>query len=223
MLTIDTSNPKAAYIGNPKLFSSAPPIDFGETDLGYAGSQHKFLLKIPEGQVTIDAKRGQIFLIQGTHVKDISAPGSGMNRFITDNLNFKILKSFPDINIDNHYNGIGLHGVYDAKYDRILITKLDHTPLSEDIKYDGETRSFYYEWNTENGAIPEFIDSTSSNTYISNVYSGSSWKPVPDGVLKGKLGSIVQAIANSDYQKAVYISVLPPSLAIEGDIWFKPS
>jgi len=136
LLTIDTSNPQAAYIGNPKLFSGAPPIDFAETDLGYVGSQHKFLLKIPEGQITIDAKRGQIFLIQGTQVRDISGPGSGMNRFLTDNLNFNILKWFPDFPIDNHYKDIGLHGVYDAKYDRIIITKLDYSIINDNISYD---------------------------------------------------------------------------------------
>ncbi|MBC7088675.1 MAG: hypothetical protein H5T96_09470, partial [Tissierellales bacterium] len=139
LLTIDTSNPQAAYIGNSKLFSGAPPIDFAETDLGYVGSQHKFLLKIPKGQITIDAKRGQVFLIQGTQVRDLSAPGSGVNRFLTDNLNFNILKWFPDFPIDNHYKGIGLHGVYDAKYDRIIITKLDYSLLSDNITYsDGK-------------------------------------------------------------------------------------
>ena len=135
LLTIDTSNPQAAYIGNPKLFSGAPPIDFAETDLGYVGSQHKFLLKIPEGQITIDAKRGQVFLVQGNQAKDLSGPGSGMNRFLTDNLNFNILKWFPSFPIDNHFKGIGLHGVYDSKYDRILITKLDYSLLSEDVTY----------------------------------------------------------------------------------------
>ena len=45
MLTIDTSNPQAAYIGNPSLFRSSPPIDFAETDLGYVGSQNKMLIK----------------------------------------------------------------------------------------------------------------------------------------------------------------------------------
>ena len=44
LLTIDTSNPQAAYVGNPTLFR-IPPIDFAETDLGYVGSQHKMLLK----------------------------------------------------------------------------------------------------------------------------------------------------------------------------------
>ena len=62
LLTIDTSNPQAAYVGNPNIFKGAPPIDFAETDLGYVGSQNKFLLKIPQGQITVDAKRGQDIL-----------------------------------------------------------------------------------------------------------------------------------------------------------------
>ena len=72
LLTIDTSNPQAAYIGNPSLFRSSPPIDFAETDLGYVGSQNKFLLKIPQGQITVDAKRGQIFLLTGEGAKDLT-------------------------------------------------------------------------------------------------------------------------------------------------------
>jgi hypothetical protein len=145
MLTIDTSNPQAAYIGNPSLFRSAPPIDFAETDLGYVGSQNKFLLKIPQGQITVDAKRGQIFLISGTQAVDLTAFGSGVNRFMTDHLSFEILRYFPKVDIDNHFNGIGLHGVYDSKFDRVIITKLDYIPLDKDIKYDDVTKEFYLE------------------------------------------------------------------------------
>ena len=147
LLTIDTSNPQAAYIGNDSLFKSAPPIDFAETDLGYVGSQNKMLLKIPQGQVTIDAKRGQVFLIEGIGgaVTDLSAFGSGMNRFFTDHLAFEILRYFPKVNTDNHFNGVGLHGVYDSKYDRVIISKLDYIPLNKDIKYDEVTKEFYIE------------------------------------------------------------------------------
>ena len=144
LLTIDTSNPQAAYVGNPNMFS-APPIDFAETDLGYVGTQNKFLLKIPQGQITVDAKRGQIFLISGTQAVDLTGFGSGVNRFMTDHLPFKILKYFSNVNIDNHFNGIGLHGVYDSKFDRVIITKLDYVPLDEDIKYDEEAKEFYIE------------------------------------------------------------------------------
>lgn len=142
LLTIDTSNPQAAYIGNPNLFSSAPPIDFAETDLGYVGAQHKFMLKIPQGQVTIDAKRGQVFLIAGKAI-DLTAFNSGVNKFMKDELPFHILRTFPNVEIDNNFNGIGLHGVYDSRFERIIITKLDYAPLSKDIQYDEVDDSFY--------------------------------------------------------------------------------
>ena len=143
LLTIDTSNPQAAYIGNSRLFSSAPAVDFAETDLGYAGSQNKFLLKIPQGQITIDAKRGQVFLISGNAAVDITSFGSGVNRFFTDHLAFEILRYFPTVNTDNHFNGCGLHGVYDSKFERIIITKLDYIPINPNIKYDEATQDFY--------------------------------------------------------------------------------
>ena len=145
LLTIDTSNPQAAYLGNPTLFKGAPPIDFAETDLGYAGTQNKMLLKIPQGQVSVDAKRGQVFLINGTDAIDLSAFGSGLNRWFTDHLAFEILRYFPTAKIDNNFNGIGLHGVYDSKYDRVILTKLDYVPISDEVQYDDETDEYYIE------------------------------------------------------------------------------
>ncbi len=149
LLTMDTSNPQAAYLGNPNLFKGAPPIDFAETDLGYVGSQNKFLLKIPNGQITIDAKRGQVFLIEGTQAVDLSAFGSGMNRFFTDHLAFEILRYFPNADTDNHFNGVGLHGVYDSKFDRVIITKLDYIPLNPNIQYDPVFNEYYIEQGEE--------------------------------------------------------------------------
>lgn len=164
LLVMDTSNPQAAFVGNPKLFEGAPPIDFAETDLGYVGSQHKMLLKIPQGQITVDAKRGQVFLISGTQIEELSAFGSGLNRFFTDHLAFEILRYFPEINVDNHFMGLGLHGVYDSKYDRIILTKLDYIPRPEfkdQIKYDPETNEFYIE---EEVVIPTTTTSTTTTS-----------------------------------------------------------
>jgi hypothetical protein len=158
LLTIDTSNPQAAYIGNPQLFKGAPPIDFAETDLGYIGSQHKMLLRIPQGQISVDAKRGQVFLIQGTQAIDISGAGSGMNRFFVEHLPFMIDKSFPDINIDNHFKDIGLHGVYDAVYDRVILTKLDYVPKSSSVQYDYEEQKFYINKTLNNFTYREYIN-----------------------------------------------------------------
>jgi len=174
LLVINTSNPQAAYLGNPSLFSSTnpPPIDFAETDLGYVGSQNKFLLKIPNGQITIDAKRGQIFLIQGTQAMDISGFGSGLNRFFTDHLSFEILRYYPTVNVDNHFNGIGLHGVFDSKFERIIITKLDYIPQpGKQIYYDDAVQKFYI-----NRPV---AGNTSVKTYVNltdvNYFCNKSW------------------------------------------------
>lgn len=158
LLTIDTSNPKAAYIGNSKLFEGAPPVDFAETDLGYIGCQNKMILKIPQGQVTVDAKRGQVFLLSSQGATDLSAFGSGLNRFFTDHLAFEILRHFPEVDTDNHFNGIGLHGVYDSKYDRVIISKLDYIPqLGKGVKFDAATNQFYIERTVGNSIIREEV------------------------------------------------------------------
>lgn len=169
LLTINTSNPQAAYLGNDSLFRSSPPIDFAETDLGYVGSQNKMLLKIPQGQITTDAKRGQIFLITGNTAKELSGFGSGLNRFLKDHLPFEILRYFPTVDTDNHFNGIGLHGVYDSKYNRVIISKLDYIPLSSDIKYDEVTEEFYIE-----RPFPQFPVTTSSTTTSDGTTTTSS-------------------------------------------------
>ena len=134
LLTLDTSNPQAAYLGNGTLFKSSPPVDFAETDLGYVGSQNKFLLKTEYGIITADAKRGQVFLINGQRARDIG--DAGLKQFLMDNLNFFILNQFPNYNIDNNFKGVGLHGVYDTKYDRFIMTKLDYMPIDPAIVYD---------------------------------------------------------------------------------------
>jgi hypothetical protein len=162
LLTIDTSNPQAAYLGNSSLFKSSPPIDFAETDLGYVGSQHKFLLKIPQGQITVDAKRGQIFLIAGNNATDITAFGSGVNRFMTDHLAFEILRYYPNAQVDNSFKGLGLSGVYDSKYDRVIITKLDYIPQPNyvgEITYNPTTNDFY---------LGETVVSLTDLTYFCN-------------------------------------------------------
>jgi hypothetical protein len=84
-----------------------------------------------------------VFLIAGNQATDLSAFGSGLNRFFTDHLAFEILRYFPNVPTDNHFNAIGLHGVYDSKYDRVIISKLDYIPNSPDVKYDSTANDFY--------------------------------------------------------------------------------
>jgi hypothetical protein len=129
------------------------------------------LLKIPQGQVTIDAKRGQVFLIQGTQAEDLSAFGSGMNRFFTDHLAFEILRYFSNVDIDNHFNGIGLHAVYDSKFDRVIISKLDYIPLSKDIKYNSTTKEFYIEETINNLVLTTIVDLKDSEYFCNKSWT----------------------------------------------------
>jgi hypothetical protein len=137
--TIQTSSGKNAYLGNDDIFKTQP-IDFGETDQGYAGSQHHLFLKTEAGHLFIDAKRGSVFLISGSGVTPIS--DIGMSKWLGRNLEFNISKYFSNINLDNHFNGIGLCGVWDSGYNRFIITKLDYEPKAE--YRDGMTYDAYY-------------------------------------------------------------------------------
>jgi hypothetical protein len=174
MLTVQTSNPQAAYLGNDSLFRSSPPIDFADTDLGYIGCQNKMLLKIPQGQITVDAKRGQIFLVTDNQAQDLSAFGSGMNRFFTDHLAFEILRFYPTANTDNHFNGLGLHGVFDSKYDRVIISKLDYIPQPTKvnaIKYDEVLQKFYVEHVLGGNVLVEYIALTNREYFCNKSWT----------------------------------------------------
>lgn len=123
------------YLGQQMFNKNVPPVDFAETDTGYAGSQHKFLLRTERGHVSIDAKRGQVILFRGTQLTDLG--GEGLQLYLKANLPFAIREAFPTYEVDNNFAGVGLHGTYDTRYDRLLITKLDYAPLNPDIAYDG--------------------------------------------------------------------------------------
>lgn len=161
LYTTQTNTGGQVYLGQSLFSSNVPPLDFAETDAGYVGSQNKFLLKIPQGQITVDAKRGQVFLISSQGINDLSRLGSGLNKFFTDHLQFEILNYFPNVPIDNHFNGFGLHGIYDSKFDRVLISKIDYIPLSDTVKYDDVNNQFYIiNENTELRENLELEDST---------------------------------------------------------------
>lgn len=145
LTAIQTSSGKYAYLGNDDVFK-VQPIDFGETDLGYGGSQHHLLLRTEAGHLWIDAKRGTIFLVNGSSATPIS--DAGMKKWFGRNLEFEIIKHFPDVNIDNSYNGVGMCGVWDNQYERFIITKLDYEPLADKkakIRYDAYYGKFFYD------------------------------------------------------------------------------
>lgn len=159
MVQIQTSSPESAYVGNDKLFSGTPPLDLSDSTGGSFGSQHKFMLITEQGNIFIDAKRGQVGLLRGQEPIDISQ--RGMDKWFKHYLPFFILEVDPNIPIDNHFNGIGLTGVYDILYKRAIITKRDYQPLVSGITYN-ENGEFIF-----NGEVIELTDS--------NYFCDKSW------------------------------------------------
>lgn len=187
LLTAPTSAADV-YLGQSLFSQQVPPLDYADTDLGYVGCQNKFLLKTEYGHITTDPKRGQIFLLNGQGAKDITADTETqqVSSWMTEFFKFQILSISQDVNIDNHYKDLGITGVYDSKYNRLILTKRDYKPLSDNITYsnykfyNGETEiqltddnyfcnySFTISYDFDNQAWISF------HTYIPNYYVGDA-------------------------------------------------
>lgn len=136
MATIGTTA-LTASLGTGALFSGSLPLDLSNTDAGSHGTQNKFISHNENGHIFIDAKRGEVCLLRGHSIEDLASPKYLNSKWFKQNLPFNILDSFPNIDIDNNYNGIGIHGVYDGFYHRFILTKVDYQPIVEGIQYDG--------------------------------------------------------------------------------------
>lgn len=138
-ITLDTSN-KTAITGTGNMFAN-PPVEFSRADIGYTGSQHKAFNSTKYGHFWVDAKRGNIFLLQANGaIRDISR--QGMKNWFKENLPFNILRYFDEIPVDNSFKNIGIAAVWDDRYDRYFLTKKDYVPLNNRIIYDSSKKAF---------------------------------------------------------------------------------
>lgn len=168
LTTIQISENVPAEIGNPSMFQTRP-LDLSHNDIGSGGSQHKFILQTDNGIVYTDCIRGEIFLLQGTTLKSISE--NGMSKWFNDKLPFKITDSFPTVPTDNSFKDIGIHGVYDLENHRIIITKLDYTPIIEGITY--RDNNFYY--NNQIISVADKVYFCDKSFTISYSFLTNSW------------------------------------------------
>ena len=133
--------PETKELGTGGIFNQRP-IEFKVTDLGYAGTQHSEMVSTPFGHFTIDAKRGQVFMLDqnGRELVAISERSgneeSGMKSWFKEHLPFKILKYLPQIDINNKFKGIGLNIWWDSRYSRVFFTKRDYVLKSGIDKND---------------------------------------------------------------------------------------
>lgn len=116
-------------------------VSFNKTDLGNAGTQHKVSVSTEFGHYTVDAKRGKIFEVK-PNAKGISEISQSMDKWFKEQLPFKILKTYPQVNVDNAYAGLGISMGWDDRLKRLFVTKLDYIPKDTTLNYS-EDNGFY--------------------------------------------------------------------------------
>jgi hypothetical protein len=137
------------------------PIEFKTTELGFAGTQNTDICSTPYGHFWADAKRGRIFQLDqnGKGLEIISEmiqnQPSGMKNWFREHLPFKMLKSFPQADIDNKFKGLGMNIWYDDRMSRVFFTKRDYIPKNNPcLKYE-EGLGFYEDCSEETTSCPE--------------------------------------------------------------------
>jgi len=153
-LTPDTQN-----LGNGGIFAGRP-VNFNVTDLGHAGTQHNILVSCEYGHFWADAKRGKIFQLapNGKEMNEVSKPtefvNDGLEKWFKENLPFKILQYYPTYNIDNNYKGVGLTMMWDDRFKRLFVTKMDYIPISNNLLYFNNE---IYQTNGYEDVIAEYV------------------------------------------------------------------
>lgn len=138
------TNQATALISAGNIFKNKP-IQFSRPTLGYFGSQHRAILHTPFGHVSVDAKRGYVFLLANNAQGLEEISNKGMKHWFKENLPFTISKFFPKVNIDNTLNGIGISLCYDSRFNSFYLTKLDFKPIDSRVCFNEGTETFYLE------------------------------------------------------------------------------
>lgn len=129
-----TENTRTIGIGG--IFNERT-VNFNKTELGNAGTQHKVSVSTEFGHYWVDAKRGKVYEMKpnGQGLEEISR---SMDKWFKEQLPFKILKVYPNVNIDNAYGGLGISMGWDDRLKRLFVTKLDYIPKVKDLSYSDE-------------------------------------------------------------------------------------
>ena len=151
---VDGIDSTQVALGSGGIFARRP-VTFNETDLGYGGSQTYQMVSCEFGHFYADAMRGQVFQVTpgGRQTIEISKYSgnktNGMYNWFKEHLPFKVknalIENYEQIDTDNALNGIGITMGYDARFNRVFLTKKDYRPLQAMTFTDGS----YFDGTTE--------------------------------------------------------------------------
>lgn len=195
---IDTGSAITATTLGGNMFFQRASTSFVNAKLGYGGTQNFASVSCEAGHFWVDAKRGQVLMLAPNSggIQEISSSiggkPSGLRNWFKEHLPFKILKTIPNADIDNPYNGVGITMGWDSRYRRVFITKKDYIakPCVEFIegvgyvfnetKCGGEPEITCPEGYTLNDGVCELITQTQlcdeENGFVFNPTTGQCEK-----------------------------------------------
>lgn len=155
-------------LGTGGLFAGRP-MDYNHTDLGYSGSQSTEMISTEYGHFWVDAKRGQVFMVN-PNGEGLQPLHPGMSHWLQEHLPFKILRyNIPNVSdesnprpmsyddVDNKFAGLGLSLGWDNRFKRVFVTKKDYIPAKSPSGYKYKDAKFYYNDSEVRLADPEYF------------------------------------------------------------------
>jgi len=125
------------YIGTGSFFS-IPPIPIGTGDLGTGGSKHKWAtIKTDNGVFYVSEVEGTVYILNNGQIQPLTENGlsSWFANNLVDNLSrqFNLLTAvvYPNQNNPANPNGVGIHAIYDPRFNRYIITKRDYRIIKD--------------------------------------------------------------------------------------------
>lgn len=127
-------------------FLSIPPVEFNQSDVGFAGCQSKQAQNTNEYlHVWVDEKRGQVFGFDN----QIKVLDIGLTQWLKEYLPSKLKEQLWNVyNIKPSFKstipdwGYGVHVYYDPKFKRVIISKRDRQAISA-ISNPGRTGMYF--------------------------------------------------------------------------------
>jgi len=151
-------------------------LSFNVTDLGHNGTQHRETISTEFGHYSVDAKRGKVFELS-PGAKEVNEISQSMDKWFKEQLPFKILKKFPNVNVDNQYNGIGIAMGWDDRTKRLLLTKRDYIPVNKNLEWTKED-GFFVEETDEKGDRIKTVVSLLDEDYFTPAHWTTAYSPL---------------------------------------------
>jgi len=164
-----------AYVGSGDIFEQEPDL-VRHTDHGYLGTLSQYsALVTPEGYFFVDQKKRKVFFVNET-AEELSGTAYGMSSWFQDNIPFELETYGLRTDADSHITGLGMHAVWDERYNRVILTKRDLSPTRQ---FTTRWKGIHSKFGATTVLLPaQSIISVNGILYMKGLTLQSPWTPI---------------------------------------------